>query len=277
MHDSNQQPRNPYPALLYDLTWDMFALTRCWDRDGLSGPDRGRAFERIFCRYCQRRGFSLSETPGSKTLLYQPSASGFLHENDAVIAMPGITVHLELKHLSCDVDKSALMIFNQKGLDFLGADNPILRRRPLYRVFLSGSPLSFEARVFAAQWGILAIDPARIPLLGLVALANRRFPRLPVRLQSAAEKIISEVPVFVAPVQARLKRIVGAIEQGGEILETARVRRMLIGFQQEIGDCYWRIMDTLEPSWIEDRYDALFPAGAVNHDIMPGITMAAGF
>ena len=49
------------------------------------------------------------------------------------------TVHLELKHLSSLVDKTALMTFNQKGLDFLLADNPVLRRRPLYRVLLSVS------------------------------------------------------------------------------------------------------------------------------------------
>src|SRR4051794_2972108 len=127
MHKPEVSNGNPFPAFLYELTWDMFAVVRCWDTDLLRGPVRGRAFEEIFCRYCQRRGLSLSEMPGSRTLLYQPSASGFSHENDAVIATPCVTVHAELKHLSVEVDKSALMIFNQKGLDFLLADNSTLR------------------------------------------------------------------------------------------------------------------------------------------------------
>jgi hypothetical protein len=259
MRERDPQSGNPYPEFLYDLAWDMFALVRCWDGGEFSGPDRGRAFERAFCRYCERRGFSLSESPGSRTLLYGPSASGFCHENDAVIAMPGITVHFELKHLSYELDKAALMIFNQKGIDFLMADNPTLRRRPLYRVLLSGSPLWFEARVFAAQWGILAIEPDRIPLLCLLALANRKFPQLAASVQSSADKIAAEVPFFVGPLQARLKRLTCALEQNVQVIEAVRLRRMLIDLQEEAGEAYWRLMDRMEPSWIEDRYDRAFP------------------
>src|SRR5438128_3515720 len=185
MHNSGAPSANRYPIFLYDLVWDMFALVRCWDPQ-LCGPERGRAFETLFCEYCRRRGLPLSELPGSRTLLFKSSASGFLHENDAVIATPEITVHLELKHLSSSVDKTALMIFNQKGLDFLAADNPALRSRPLYRVLLSGGPLCHEARVFAAQWGILTVEPDRLPLLLLLSLSCRTFPQLPASIQAVA-------------------------------------------------------------------------------------------
>jgi hypothetical protein len=155
------------------------------------------------------------------------------------------------------------MNFNQKGLDFLLADNPILRRRPLFRVLLSGSPLRFEARVFAAQWGILIVEPDRIPLLGLLAFASRRFPQLSAPVSSVAEKIIAEVPIFVVPLQQRLKQIAWALDQNVQLIEEVQIRRMLIEFQEQIGQRYWRLMDILEPSWIEDRYDAAFPGEAI--------------
>ena len=119
----------------------MFAVVQCWEPFPISGPKRGRKFEEVFYEYCRRRGLPLSETARPDFLLYG-SASGFSHESDAVIAMPGITVHLELKHLSHEVTKNDLVIFNQKGLDFLASPNAEVRRRPLYRILLSGSLLT---------------------------------------------------------------------------------------------------------------------------------------
>ena len=60
----------------------------------------------------------------------------------AVIAASDLTVHLEAKHLRGEVSKNDLMVFNQKGLDYLLGGATQLRRRPLYRFFLSGSSLS---------------------------------------------------------------------------------------------------------------------------------------
>jgi hypothetical protein len=75
---------------------------------------------------------------GLQTIRIQFSASGFNHESDAVIARADLTVHLELKYLSQEVTKNDLVIFNQKGLDFLAGSNANLRRTAFYRVLLSG-------------------------------------------------------------------------------------------------------------------------------------------
>jgi hypothetical protein len=86
------------------------------------------------------------------------------YENDGVIAASDLTVHLEAKHLRGEVSKNDLMVFNQKGLDYLLGGATQFRRRPLYRLFLSGSSLSHEARRFALLWGIVAVEPNRLPL-----------------------------------------------------------------------------------------------------------------
>ena len=66
-------------------------------------------------------------------------------------------MHLELKHLSEELGKNELLVFNQKGMDYLAADSASFRSKPLYRVIVSGSPLKPEARRFAVQWGKRAI------------------------------------------------------------------------------------------------------------------------
>src|SRR5205085_4373510 len=116
-------------------------------------------------RYCDRRGLSLSEKSGSRTLNCAYSASGFSHESDAVIATPEINVHVELKHLTQPVAKIDLVSFNQKGLDFLAGEDTRVRCKPLFRVFATATPVETSARIFAIQWGILLIEPDRLPVL----------------------------------------------------------------------------------------------------------------
>src|SRR5437588_5255064 len=167
-----------FPAFLYELAIDMFAVVQHWEPPAIPACDRGRLFESVLYRYCRARRLTLTETAGSRTVRRVASASGFRHESDGVIATPDITVHLELKHLSEDVGKNELLVFNQKGLDFLAADSASFRAKPFYRVIVSGGPLKPEARRFAVQWGILAIEPDRLPLLVLHWLAGRHVPHL---------------------------------------------------------------------------------------------------
>ncbi len=96
-----------------------------------------------------RTGLPLCERAGSRTLRGATTVSGFGHETDAVFAAADLSVQVELKHLSHPVAKINLMIFNQKGLDFLIGGDPQLRRRPLYRMLVSGTPLCDDARRFA--------------------------------------------------------------------------------------------------------------------------------
>src|SRR6266571_5191972 len=102
--------RSPYPVFLYDLAWDLFSVVRCWTAPPCTGPERGRLFEKLFYRYCDRKRLPLSETAGSRTL---------------------------------------------------------------YRALVTATPVEATARVFAVQWGILLVEPHRVPLLSLYILAKR--------------------------------------------------------------------------------------------------------
>jgi hypothetical protein len=245
-----------FPSLLYGLAIDMFALVQHWEPPAIPASDRGRLFESVLYRYCRARRLTLTETAGSRTLRQVAAASGFRHESDGVIATPELTVHLELKHLSEELDKNELLVFNQKGLDFLAADDASLRAKPLYRVIVSGSPLTPEARRFAVQWGILAIEPDRLPLLSLHWLAGRQVPHLDNVDEQTQDMIWREVPHLVTPLQDRVSRLSGALDGGAEIVSSHRIERAM-EHQRVTGDYYWMALEEHEPTWLEDRYDGL--------------------
>jgi hypothetical protein len=135
--------------VLYRATLGAFALTRFWEgATALHGPERGRSFETALFTFCDREHFCLNERAGSRTLCNAASASGLRHENDGVISCADMILHVETKHLTEEVSKIDLMIFNQKGLDFVLTGDPRLRSRPLYRMFLSGNRLSRERAGF---------------------------------------------------------------------------------------------------------------------------------
>jgi hypothetical protein len=242
-----------YPSFLYDLTWDMFSIVRCWSAPLCKGTERGRMFEKMFYRYCDSRWLPLSERSGSRTLNYSYSASGFLHESDAVIATPEINVHIELKHLTQPVTKLDLVSFNQKGLDFLAGENARIRCKPLFRVLATATPVETSARIFAIQWGILLIEPNRLPLLAIHSLAKRgtRSDLVPVD----RKRIVSEVPYTIVPLQQRVRKLAFVLDDGRPVISRTRVDWVL-EMQECAGEQYWRALDLMEPSWIEDRYDA---------------------
>ncbi|MSR55680.1 MAG: hypothetical protein EXS09_20725 [Gemmataceae bacterium] len=216
----------------------------------------GRLFESVLYRYCRARRLTLTETAGSRTIRRVPSASGFRHESDGVIATPDLTVHLELKHLSGELGKNDLLIFNQKGMDFLAADNASFRSKPLYRVIVSGSKLTPEARRFAVQWGILAIEPDRLPLLALHWLAGRNVPHLDEVDEPTQEEIWREIPHLVTPLQKRINRLSGALGGGMEIVGSHRIEKAMT-YQREAGDYYWMALEEEDPTWLTDKYDGL--------------------
>jgi hypothetical protein len=268
-----------YPSFLYEMTWDMFSIVRCWSAPLCKGTERGRMFEQMFYRYCDRKGLPLSERSGSRTLNYAYSASGFLHESDAVIATPDINVHIELKHLTQPVAKIDLVSFNQKGLDFLAGENARIRCKPLFRVLATATPFETSARVFAIQWGILLIEPDRLPLLAIHSLA-RRGTRTNLTFVDR-KRIISEVPHTVVPLQQRVKQLAFALDNGGPVISGSRIAWVL-ETQECAGEKYWRMLDLAEPSWIEDRYDAALgdstrpPEFARAADLMAGTSAGEG-
>jgi hypothetical protein len=143
-----------------------------------------------------------------------------------------------------------------KGLDFLAADNASFRSKPLYRVIVSGSPLKPEARRFAVQWGILAIEPDRLPLLSLHWLAGRQVPHLYNVDEHTQDLIWREIPHLVTPLQDRVSRLSEALDAGAAIVSRHRIERAL-KHQRVAGDYYWMALEEAEPTWLEERYDRL--------------------
>lgn len=242
--------------VLYDVVLVTFALARLWDGAVLSGPERGRAFEAALYAFIEGRGMHLTERAGSRTLCDAASASGLRHESDAVIVATDIIIHVETKHLGHEVSKNDLMIFNQKGLDFMMSGATPIRTRPLYRIFLSGGSLSREARCFALLWGIIVVEPELLPLPVLHWLAGSSFIDRSDRARHA-ERVWRDVPVFVAPLQERVRRLPSCLEADLETLSRSRIERCLEDLQSSYGDCWWRELDFVDPCWLETIYDEL--------------------
>lgn len=252
-----RKPGNPFPRQLVELVADSLSIIHCWEPYHLSGTERGREFEKLFCRYCDGRGLTLSERPGSRTLCGQRSASGFNHESDAVIDMPSFIVHVELKYLTQELGKNELLIFSQKGLDFLAVSGSSIGKRPFYRLLVSGRLISQEARQFALQWGIITVEPDRLPLPIIHKLAGSRVPGLPPWAAEMQDAVWEEIPSVISPLQRRVERLASAIAAGEPLLSTPRINRMLSLYQLQFGDACWDAMDMTEPEWLEERYDAL--------------------
>lgn len=249
-----------YPSFLYCVTWDLFSVVRCWRVIARTASERGRMFEQMFYKYCEMRNLPLVETAGSRTLNGVRAASGLLHENDAVIATPNLNIHVELKHLSEPVRKIDLVSFNQKALDFLAADDARIRKKPLIRILASGTSLEPAARMFAAQWGILAIEPDRLPLLAIEHFAVHHARDCGAEIDGAAQ-ILSETRYVVVPLQERVRMLAAALD-GAPTLGKFRIERIL-QLQERYGSYCWRMLDRQIPMWIETRYKKILKASGV--------------
>jgi hypothetical protein len=244
-----------YPQALYSLALDLFALVQHW-QPSVHGAERGRVFEGLLYRYAKSRRLPLSERAGSRTVRGVRSASGFMHENDAVLAIPDFTVHFELKHLTGELSKNELLVFNQKGLDYLLAEGRTLRSLPFYRVVLSGGLVSPAARRFAAQWGILIVEPDRLPFLLLHDLSGKVVPSLRNVSLQTQDEVWDEVPRLVTPLQERVARICRVVQSGDErVVGDYRLTWAIDHAQRVIGDHYWCALDEHNPSWLEDRFE----------------------
>jgi len=248
-----------FPQVLYELALDLFSVVQYW-WPAVDGPERGRLFEKLLGRHCESRRLPIRERPGSRTIRGARSASGFMHENDTVLGFGGFTVHFELKHLTAEVNKNDLLIFNQKSLDYLMSDDTVFRKTPLYRVFLSGGVLSQEARRFALQWGILAIEPDWLPLIVLHYLSGRAVNNLRYVSLSVQDELWEEVPYLISPLQTRVNRAAYLLGADEPMLTEGRMHRALDYLQREVGDHYWNALDELDPLWLEDRFGAIAEA-----------------
>lgn len=151
------------PSEILDVVARAYSVVEVGGVSG-NGPERGRNFETLFYKICDRRGIHLSERAGSRTLAEQSSASGLGHEVDGATRSVACVTHWELKHLTAPLPKNELLCFQSKGLDFLYGTSSFFAKVPFFRFLLSGSSVRTECRYFSALWGIMLIEPERFPL-----------------------------------------------------------------------------------------------------------------
>lgn len=241
---------------LYRLTLGSFALIEFWEDGVLTGPARGRALEEAFYRYCNVAGLRLTERAGSRTLRGARSTSGLQHESDAVVVAADITIHVEMKSLSSPISKNDLMVFNQKGIDFVLSGSPEIRSRPLHRLFLTTTPMSAEARRFAAIWGIVVVEPGRLPLPLLHWLIGSDLPPIATTLVDRDRAWI-EIPLLIQPLQEGLRRLPTWLDSRGHIIAEVPVDTVLDRVQMLDGSSYWGALDRRDPRWLRRAYEAM--------------------
>ena len=245
-----------FPRILHEVSTDLLAIAQYW-HPSVEGPEKGRRFERILYKYCENYGLPITERSGARTVRRVRAASGFLHETDAVLSFPDVTIHFELKHLISEVTKNDVLVFNQKGLDFLLAEEYRIRDLPFYRILLSGGLVSPTARRFALLWGILVIEPDRLPFVLLHFLAGRVVENLKYVSLQTREEILKEVPRLIVPLQQRLHRIAKILDRDEPLVETRRLDWAIDNLQRINGDYYWNSLDELDSFWLEERFDLL--------------------
>lgn len=194
------------PKALYRVSTELWLLVQNWSSLLPSGPAKGRLFEDVVARFCERRGYGWLDKPRLMTLMGSASMSGLRHENDGFYSGPSFNVHCELKYLSQPLGKNDLLVFNQKSIDYLLADQERARKKPLYRLIVSGSPLSEDARRFALIWGIQIVERDRVPLLTMLSLAHHPIHSAD-KDREARKVLLRDVPHFVSPLQSRLRQI----------------------------------------------------------------------
>lgn len=246
-----------FPRVLPENVLDVVARSHSVvEVGGLSGhgADRGRRFEDLFYQMCGRRGVHLTERAGSVSLAEHRSASGLRHEVDGATRSMGCVTHWELKHLSTPLEKNELLIFNSKSLDFLQGSPRFYARIPMHRFLLSGNNIRDDCRLFAVLWGIVVIEPSRLP-----------FPLIYEAVARGADACLSQadcaaVRDIAAWSQRPLQRVIGelstwshgtdqAVRCGPSVL---RVAKAAADLQEQVGSDVVDYLDEEFPDWVDD-------------------------
>lgn len=250
---SPQKEFQPFlPNNILDVVIRAYAIVEVGGLSGV-GPERGRNFERLFYNICKRRGVHLSEKAGSQTLAGQKSASGLRHEVDAATKDLSYITHWELKHLTVSVPKNELLIFNGKGLDFLQGTRSYLAKIPILRFLLSGTNLRDECRHFAALWGIMVIEPNRLPLPLIYEAVARGASASLNEIDCAAVK--DRVKWACRPLQVVIRELAdwsfGEVDKSMYRQPVSSRAREIIDIQEQIGKDVMDYLDEQYPEWID--------------------------
>lgn len=254
-----------FPSLLPENMLDLVARTYSLvEVGGLKGrgAERGRNFEQVFYALCDQRAIHLSERAGSRTVARGQSASRLPHEVDGATRSAEFITHWELKHLTSAVPKNELLIFNGKGLDFLQGGRRTAASTPMLRFLLSGSEVRDECRYFAILWGIMIVEPMRLPL----PLLYEAVARGAAAWLSAAECDIVRERVYWAC--RPLQQVVAELHNWSCSLSgpslygpgALRVAKEILDVQEQIGATVFDYLDEHNHDWLDDAAEETWHA-----------------
>lgn len=258
------------PANVLDVVARAFSLIRARAVVG-AGVRRGRDFERVFYGVCRCRGLTLRERAGARTVGGQQSASGFWHEVDAATRSVRHVTHWELKHLAEPISKNDLLVFNSKGLEFHQGSDPSVARVPFLRFLLSGGEVEEEGRRFGALWGIMIIEPDRLPLSLLYEATARGAADCLGRLDVAVVKDL----IFWAcrPLQAVLRELGEFPAAGRDGLRAGpsavRAARSVAAIQTRLTDVVLDYLEEQYPGWVDDISEATWHESGCGAAVRP--------
>lgn len=152
----------------------MYVLARFYP-PSTGGWLRGRQWERLASLVLGRTGSWAKQGPGSLTLFGGGSASGLIHELDAVGSRHGWTLICEAKaYASNSPSKVDVCLFDRKTFDVYVERRRAGEAGPHWRVLVSATPINDAVRQFCYLYGIVAIDPELVPLPVLLRMASRQ-------------------------------------------------------------------------------------------------------
>jgi hypothetical protein len=239
------------PSNILEVLVRAYAIVEVGGLGGV-GAERGRNFEQLFYKICDRLGVHLTEKAGGRSVAGQRSASGFAHEVDGATRSASATTYWELKHLSSPLEKNELLIFNGKALDYIYDAKALFRTVPLLRFLLSGRNIRDDCRVFAIQWGITVIEPGRLVIPFLYEALARGFSA---RLSNVDQDAIRELaPWACRPLQSVLQDVASrcAESQSATVTSVARRAKEVIEMQEQIGQDTLDAIEEQYPDWVND-------------------------
>lgn len=219
-----------------------------------TGPERGRNFERLFYKLCDRWQVNLTERAGARSVGGQGSASGLKHEVDAAGRGSQVATHWELKYLTRAPTKNDFLIFNSKGLDFLQGHDESSAKLPLYRFFLTGTNVEDECRYFGALWGITIIEPDRLPLPLVYESVIRHGAGL---FKDADRRAVRDIlPLGFRPLQRIIGDLAEWCERQSERCKCGEAGRLfakaIVDLQEQIGGAISDCLDEGYPDWLDN-------------------------
>jgi hypothetical protein len=237
------------PKHVLEMLVRAYAIVQVGGVSG-TGPERGRRFEQLFYKMCNRHGVHFTERAGGRSVAGQQTASGFSHEVDGVTRAAVAMTYWELKHLTVPLEKNELLIFNSKGLDYLYDSGSLFRNTPLLRFLLSGKNIRDDCRIFATQWGITVIEPGRLVVPLIYEAVSRGFGRSISDLDRKAVTLLC--PWACRPLQAVVWDVATRCKNEAVPAPISVMHRAkeVVDMQEQIGMDVLDLLEEQHPDWV---------------------------